>query len=78
MAEYLLYYAFVLENYPKRIIPMKSGVDIMDSGVCNEEEMKCCSEKHVLLKGCHDNRIEKYRSSGWTGDMCCDESSSSA
>ena len=77
VAEYLLYYAFVPENYPKRKIPsMKSGVDIMDSGVCNEEEMKCCSKKHVLLNRCHDHRIEKYRSSGWTGDMCCESSSS--
>eukprot|EP00956_Cyclotella_meneghiniana_P006735 scaffold8963_cov63-Cyclotella_meneghiniana.AAC.8 len=48
VAEYLLYYAFVLENYPERIrqIPMKSGVDVMDSGVCEEEEMKCCRDKH--------------------------------
>ena len=59
VAEYLLYYAFVLENYPERIrqIPMKSGVDVMDSGVCEEEEMKCCRDKQVLLKGCHDHRL---------------------
>jgi hypothetical protein len=73
-----LYFAFVENNYPEivRLIPAKPHVDVMDSGLCSQEEMKCCEEKGVLLKGCHDHRVKLFIDSGgrdWLGkgDICC-------
>ncbi|KAL7503033.1 hypothetical protein ACHAXN_002699, partial [Cyclotella atomus] len=75
VAEYLLYFAFLENRYPERItmVPLKWTVDVMNSGVCDEEEMKCCEQREVLMKGCHDHRVEEYRASNGTvtGDMCC-------
>jgi hypothetical protein len=78
VAEYRLYFAFVENNYPEivRLIPAKPHVDVMDSGLCSQEEMKCCEEKGVLLKGCHDHRVKLFIDSGgrdWLGkgDICC-------
>lgn len=56
------------------MVPMMPGVDVMDSGVCDQEEMKCCEQRSaVLLKGCHDHRVSQYMESNGThtGDMCC-------
>lgn len=75
VAEYLLYFAFLENKYPERVrmVPMMPGVDVMDSGVCDKEEMKCCEQRLVLLKGCHDHRVSAYMESNGThtGDMCC-------
>lgn len=75
VAEYLLYFAFLENKYNERItlVPLKIGVDVMDSGVCEKEDMLCCEQREVLLKGCHDHRVGQYRASNGTitGDMCC-------
>ena len=75
MAEYELYYSFVSEHYPSRmhIEHLISGVDWMNGAVCDTEEMNCCHEKNVLLKGCHDHRIKMYQvDNSDPGDMCCE------
>ena len=43
------------------MIPVKPEVDVMNSAICDREEMKCCEEKGVLMKGCHDHRIITYK-----------------
>jgi hypothetical protein len=73
IAEYELYYAFMLNFYPERmhIEHLISGKDWMNSAICDVEEMECCREKNVLLKGCHDHRIKNYELGDDPGDMCC-------
>lgn len=75
VAEYELYFAFVATNYPERVQvqPLVNGKDYMGaSAVCTEEEMKCCRERGVLLKGCHDHRIRWHeKNPAMVGDMCC-------
>ena len=83
ISEYELYYSFILYNYPERVHveTLVNGETIMmASAVCNANEMECCHSQGVLLKGCHDHRIEavqKAKSENerkWaTGDMCCKE-----
>ena len=74
VAEYKLYSAFVRENYPQRIHfeTLKNGVNFMGgSAICEKEEIKCCREKSVLLKGCHVHRISSWRKNpNNVGDMC--------
>jgi len=48
------------------------GKDWMNSAICDANEMKCCHEHNVLLKGCHDHRIKRYTEGADAGDMCCD------
>ena len=74
IAEYELYYSFVSAFYPERmhIKRLTPGKDWMNSAICNEEEMKCCRENNVLLKGCHDHRIKYHLAGGDPGDMCCE------
>lgn len=75
VAEYELYYSFMLEHYPERmhIEQLTAGVDWMNSAICDSKEMKCCHEKNVLLKGCHDHRIRQHEEEGDNpGDMCCE------
>lgn len=79
IAEYELYFAFVSENYPDRVRleRLTNGENYMgSSAICNAREMKCCEEKGVLLKGCHDHRIKAFIDSKGSrksslGDMCC-------
>ncbi|KAL7544568.1 hypothetical protein ACHAWF_007945 [Thalassiosira exigua] len=75
IAEYELYFSFVSTNYPQRVRleTLKQGVDYMgSSGVCDAREMACCEERGVLLKGCHDHRVEMWRKNPrQVGDMCC-------
>ena len=81
IAEYELYYSFVTTNYAERVRvdTLTNTVDYMGgSAICSAEEMKCCEEQGVLLKGCHDHRIRKYNHHPFEsnlGDMCkCTES----
>jgi hypothetical protein len=75
VAEYELYFSFVSENYPLRIglERLKDGRDYMGgSAICDEEEIRCCREKSVLLKGCHSHRVEGWKKNpGAVGSMCC-------
>ena len=73
MAEYPLYFAFLEKNYPERVnkVELHNDVEIMNSAICSKEEMECCAKKGVLLKGCHDHRLEIYAKSGDPGTMCC-------
>ncbi|KAL9178808.1 hypothetical protein ACHAXT_003939 [Thalassiosira profunda] len=80
VAEYELYFAFVSENYPQRVKVdvLTNLVDYMgSSAICTEEEMQCCERKGVLLKGCHDHRIQWWKDAphdpATVGDMCCPE-----
>eukprot|EP00571_Detonula_confervacea_P001439 CAMPEP_0172323458 /NCGR_PEP_ID=MMETSP1058-20130122/48775_1 /TAXON_ID=83371 /ORGANISM="Detonula confervacea, Strain CCMP 353" /LENGTH=505 /DNA_ID=CAMNT_0013039455 /DNA_START=21 /DNA_END=1535 /DNA_ORIENTATION=+ len=64
IAEYELYYAFVSEQYTERVRlePLRNGENYMaSSAICDAKEMACCQEKGVLLKGCHDHRINSWR-----------------
>lgn len=81
VSEYELYYSFISSQYPERV-HLESLVNgenfIVASAVCTDDEMECCRKKDVLLKGCHDHRIdlmnkaktnaEKFHA---MGDMCC-------
>ena len=75
VAEYELYFSFVSENYRQRvnIERIKSRVDFMGgSAICDKEEMDCCHNKSVLLKGCHDHSVKAWRHNPASmGDMCC-------
>ncbi len=81
VSEYELYYAFISFHYPERV-HMESLVNgenfIEASAVCTDDEMECCRKKDVLLKGCHDHRIDlmnKAKNNAEKffamGDMCC-------
>ena len=75
VSEYELYFNFVSEQFPERIqtetITQLKDV-MLGSAICDEEEMECCREKNVLLKGCHDHRISNWRKNPRdVGDMCC-------
>ena len=74
IAEYELYYSFVSEFYPERMLieQLTPGKDWMNSAICNEKEMKCCRDNYVLLKGCHDHRIKNHLAGDDPGDMCCE------
>ena len=52
---------------------IKGGVDFMGgSAICDKEEMDCCHNKSVLLKGCHDHSVKAWRHNPASmGDMCC-------
>ncbi|KAL3783616.1 hypothetical protein ACHAW5_006437 [Stephanodiscus triporus] len=59
VSEYELYYAYVSEQYPERVRleTLIEGQNYMgSSSTCDAREMKCCYERGVLLKGCHDHR----------------------
>ncbi|KAL7533391.1 hypothetical protein ACHAXR_007667 [Thalassiosira sp. AJA248-18] len=75
IAEYELYFAFVSENYPERVMvgTLTNNVDYMaSSAICDKREMKCCEDRGVLLKGCHDHRIKEWEKYPiMVGDMCC-------
>jgi hypothetical protein len=81
ISEYELYYSFISYNYPDRVQveTLVNGESIMiASAVCNVNEMECCHNQGVLLKGCHDHRIQAVQKAKnenervWaTGDMCC-------
>ena len=76
IAEYELYFAFAKARYPERIrvTPLTNGRDYMgSSAICDAEELACCRERGVLLKGCHDHRIALWQQKKATnpGDMCC-------
>ena len=75
IAEYELYFAFASHNYPERVnvVPLINEKDYMaGSAICSSEEMKCCEDKGVLLKGCHDHRIRLWEGDQTlVGDMCC-------
>ena len=83
ISEYELYYSFISYNYPERVHveTLVNGENIMiASAVCNASEMECCHSQGVLLKGCHDHRIDAVQKAKnekervWaTGDMCCKE-----
>mmetsp|Transcript_8723 Transcript_8723/g.18637 ORF Transcript_8723/g.18637 Transcript_8723/m.18637 type:complete len:414 (+) Transcript_8723:85-1326(+) len=74
VAEYELYYSFLAEHYPERInveVLKKSDV-MLASAICDAKEMQCCRDQNVLLKGCHDHRINEYKENkSLTGDICC-------
>ena len=76
VAEYELYHAFVSENYPERMHSetLIEGVNFMGaSAVCDAEEIECCREMGVVLKGCHNHRIREYnRDPTQTGSICCE------
>ncbi len=77
VAEYELYYSFLAEHYPERInVEVLKNNDVMlASAICDAEEMQCCRHQNVLLKGCHDHRINEYKNDkNMTGDMCCEKS----
>jgi hypothetical protein len=81
ISEYELYYSFISYNYPDRVHveTLVNGENIMiASAVCNVNEMECCHNQGVLLKGCHDHRIQAVQKAKhenarvWAaGDMCC-------
>eukprot|EP00985_Skeletonema_marinoi_P000843 scaffold327_cov93-Skeletonema_marinoi.AAC.1 len=81
VAEYELYYSFVSFHYPERVLlkNLQNGADFMGgSSICNDHEMECCRNQNVLLKGCHNHRIEamntaesKVEKFGAMGEMCC-------
>ncbi|EJK76024.1 hypothetical protein THAOC_02233 [Thalassiosira oceanica] len=75
IAEYELYFAFVSHNYPERVnvVSLTNEKDYMaGSAICSSEEMKCCEDRGVLLKGCHDHRILLWEEDETlVGDMCC-------
>ena len=75
IAEYELYFAFVSHNYPERVnvVSLTNGKDYMaGSAICSSEEIKCCEDRGVLLKGCHDHRIQLWEEDKTlVGDMCC-------
>ena len=63
------------EQFPERIqtetITQLKDV-MLGSAICDADEMECCREKNVLLKGCHDHRISNWRKNpSDVGDMCC-------
>lgn len=74
ISEFELYFSFISNFYRERmtIEVLTPGKDWMNSAVCNANEMKCCREHNVLLKGCHDHRIKRYTEGADAGDMCCD------
>ena len=50
-----------------------AGIHWMNDAICDSKEVKCCHEKNVLLKGCHDHRIQWYEEErADPGDMCCE------
>jgi len=81
VAEYELYYSFVSFHYPERVLlkNLQNGADFMGgSSICNDHEMECCRNQNVLLKGCHNHRIEamntaerKVEKYSAMGEMCC-------
>eukprot|EP00986_Skeletonema_menzelii_P015077 scaffold11014_cov137-Skeletonema_menzelii.AAC.3 len=81
VSEYELYFSFISVHYPQRVHleSLENGVDMMlASAVCTADEMECCRKRGVLLKGCHDHRIDlmnNAKSNGQRvhamGDMCC-------
>lgn len=62
VSEYELYYAFISERYPERV-RLETLIEgqnyVGSSSMCDAREMKCCYERGVLLKGCHDHRVGK-------------------
>lgn len=74
VSEYELYFNYVREHYPQRLQleTVKQGRDIMlGSAICDEQEMECCREQSVVLKGCHDHRVSYWRENPEAvGDMC--------
>ncbi len=81
VSEYELYYSFISFNYPERVHleSLLNGENFIEaSAVCTAHEMECCRKKDVLLKGCHDHRIDflsKAKNNAEKffamGDMCC-------
>ena len=81
VAEYEVYYSFISTNYPERVHleRLLNGVNYMGgSSVCTDDEMECCREKKVLLKGCHNHRIDAMKTARdederefAMGNMCC-------
>jgi hypothetical protein len=81
VAEYELYFSFISFHYPERVHlePLVNGVNFMGgSSICTDDEMECCREKKVLLKGCHNHRIDFMNNAKdeddreyAMGDMCC-------
>ena len=76
IAEYPLYFAFLEKNYPERVrkVKTRNNIEVINSGVCNKQEMECCERKGVLLKGCHDHSRQMYLKHGVTGGVCCPNS----
>ena len=77
ISEFELYFTFLQSFYSDRmhinVERLTPGKDWMNSGICDAREMKCCHDKNVLLKGCHDHRLAIFQQHGNKGDMCCDE-----
>lgn len=81
VSEFELYYSFISAHYSERVHleSLENGVNMMvASAVCTDVEMECCRKRGVLLKGCHDHRIDlmnNAKSNGMRvhamGDMCC-------
>jgi len=81
VAEYELYFSFISFNYPDRVYleQLVNGVNYMaGSAICTNDEMECCREKSVLLKGCHNHRIDalkeakgRFQRKHAIGEMCC-------
>ena len=66
-SEYELYFAFVSEQCPERVRreTLQDLVSIiMGSAICDAEEMECCRNSSVLLKGCHDHKVAPWREAG--------------
>jgi hypothetical protein len=63
VSEYELYYAYVSEQYPERV-RLETLMDgknyVGSSSSCDARETKCCEERGVLLKGCHDHRARDH------------------
>jgi hypothetical protein len=68
VSEYELYYAYVTEIYSERV-RLETLMDgknyVGSSSSCEARETKCCEERGVLLKGCHDHRSRDHRG------FCC-------
>ena len=81
VAEYELYYSFISHNYPERVhtVKLENGMNYMGgSAICDKAEIDCCRAKGVLLKGCHNHRIDlmkaatsNYARNVAIGDLCC-------
>lgn len=68
VSEYELYFAYVSERYPERVRleTLKNGMNYVgSSSSCDATETKCCEERRVLLKGCHDHRARNHQG------FCC-------